>query len=199
MPEDFIQLPDGKRLIVFETDRHPDHQGTSVNMQETLGGDIPTYIVTADNVSASNNSNILSVFNNNNLGKRIRIQHVYAYSRTSANNTIVLQIVYSSTVPAGGSEAIFTRLAADFDDRPATPNTILTKIGSTTNPVANINLGGARINLNADLRNIDLFRKQSNYSSIQLRPQPNAEGIIIRQVAGGNTGTVTVHVVFTLD
>ena len=199
MPEQFIQLPDGKRLIVFETDRHPDHQGTLVNVQEVLQADIPTYIVTADAVAAANNTNLLSVFNNNNVGKRIRIQHVYAYSRSSANNTILLQIGYSNTVPAGGTEAIFTRLAADFDDRPAAPNTILTKINSTTNPVANIILGGARITLNAEVRNIDLFRKQSNYSSIQLRPQPNAEGIVIRQVAGGNTGTVTIHVVFTLD
>lgn len=199
MPEVFIQLPDGKRLIVFETDRHPDHQGTSVNIQETLNSDIPTYIVTADGVTPGLNTNLLTVFNNNAVGKRIRIQHVYAYSRSNANNTILLQIGYTNTVPAGGTEAIFNRLAADFDDRPAAPDTILTKIGSTTNPVSNIILGGARLTLNAEVRNIDLFRKQSNYSAIQLRGQPNAEGIVIRQVAGSNTGTVTIHVVFTLD
>ena len=199
MPEQFIELPDGKKLIVFETDRHPDHQGTTVNIQEVLQADIPTYIVTADGVTPGLNTNLLTVFNNNNVSKRIRIQHVYAYSRSSANNTILLQIGYSNTVPVGGTEAIFARLAADFDDRPAAPNTILTKVGSSTNPVANIILGGARITLNAEVRNIDLFRKQSNYSSIQLRGQPNAEGIIIRQVAGSNTGTVTIHVVFTLD
>ena len=199
MPEVFIQLPDGKRLIVFETDRHPDHQGTSVNIQEVLGADIPTYIATADNVATANNTNLLSVFNNNAVGKRIRIQHIYAYPRSNAANTIVLQVGYSNTVPAGGTEADFVRIAADFDDRPAAPDTILTKIGSTTNPIAGTILGGAILNLNSDFKNVDLFKKQGNYSAIQLRGQPDEEGIVIRQVAGSNTGTVTIHVVFTLD
>lgn len=203
MPENFIELPDGKKLIVFETDRHPDFLTQLVNIQETLTADIPTYMVVADGVATGINTNLLSVFNNLSaaIGKRIRIQHIYAYPRTAANNTISLQVGYSNTIPAAGTEATsFTRLAADFDDRPATaPNTILTKIGSTTNPLAGLILGGTTINLNADFKSYDLFKKDANYSAIQLRSQPNAEGIVIRQVAGGNTGTVSVIVIFTLD
>lgn len=198
MPENFISLPDGKRLVVFETDRHPDFLTTLVNVQETLKADIPTYMVTADNVATANNSNLLSVFNNLT-SKRIRIQHVYCYPRTTAANTITLQIGYSSTSPAGGTEATFSRLAADFDDRPAAPDTVVTKVGSTTNPIAGVILGGTTLSLNDSFKTYDLFRPVGNSSSIQLRPQPDEEGIIIRQVAGSNTGTITVHVVFTLD
>lgn len=201
MPENFIALPDGKRLVIFETDRHPDFKGTVINIQETLLADIPSYMVVADNVATAINTNLLSVFNNLSatVNKRIRIQHIYCYPRSTAANTVTLQVGYSNVSPAGGTEANFTRMAADFDDRPAAPNTVLTKVGSTTNPIAGIILGGTTLSLNDSFKTYDLFKKDANYSAIQLRPQPNAEGIIVRQVAGSNTGTLTIHVVFTLD
>ena len=38
MPEQIIDLPDGKKLVVFETNQHPDFSGTSINIQEILNG-----------------------------------------------------------------------------------------------------------------------------------------------------------------
>lgn len=197
MPEQVIDLPDGKKLVVFETNQHPDFSGTSINVQETLGADIPTYSVVADNIAPALNKNILSIFNSLPT-KRIRIQQVYVYPKTLANHVITLQLGYIDSVATGGTNLTINRLAADFPTPPAAPNTVIAQTGSTNTPVANILFGGATFSVNvAGVYNI--FQKSTNGSAIQLRAG-GLDGLVLRQTAGaGTTGTLSVHLVFTLD
>lgn len=200
MPEQVIDLPDGKKLVVFETNQHPDFTGTSINIQETLRADIPTYLVVGDNITPANNTNLLSIFNNISTGKRIRIQRVSAYPRATGNNAIVLQIGYIDSSPSGGTDTTFSRFAADFPDNETAPDGIISKVLPTSpNPIAGINLGGTVLNLNSSstLRKETLFKVEGNGSALQLRP--TEDGITIRQVAGSNQGAVTLEVLFTLD
>lgn len=198
MPEQVIDLPDGKKLVVFETNQHPDFIGTSINIQEVLQADIPTYIATADNVAPALNKNIISVFNNLPT-KRIRIQEVYVYPRTLANHIITLQLGYINTTPTGGTAADIIRLAADFPAVPGAPNTVLAHTGATATPVSGVLFGGNTFSVNTAGTYV-IFEKARNGSAIQLRPQPNAEGVVLRQTTGaGATGTLTAHIVFTLD
>ena len=200
MPEQVIDLPDSKKLVVFETNQHPDFTGTSINIQETLRADIPTYLIVGDNITPANNTNLLSIFNNISTGKRIRIQRISAYPRTTANNQPVLQIAYINSSPTGGTDATFSRFAADFPDNETAPNGVISKVlPSSPNPIAGINLGGNIVNLTngAGLRKFDLFSVTGNGSALQLRA--GQDGITIRQVAGSNTGTLTLEVLFTLD
>lgn len=197
MPENYIELPDTKKLVVFETNQHPDFPATSVNIQETLIADIPTYTVVADNISPALNKNIISIFNNL-ATKRIRIQEVYVYPRTAANNNITLQLGYINSAPTGGTDLNISRFAADFNAPPAAPNNVVAQSENTSpNPVANTIFGGITFNLNAAGTHI-IFEKKSNYSALQLRPN-GQDGITVRQVVGSSTGSISVHVVFTLD
>lgn len=201
MPEQVITLPDAKKLVVFETDQHPDFSGISINVQETLRADIPSYLVTADNVTLqSSPTNLLSIFNNISGGKRIRIQQISAYPRSTATNTVVLQVGYINAVPTGGTDALFTKLAADFPSNQTAPNGVISKVLPTSpNPIANIILGGDIISLDSgsDLKKHTLFEVKGNGSALQLRP--TLDGITVRQVSGTNLGTVTIEVMFTLD
>lgn len=199
MPESVIDLPDGKKLVVFETDRHPDFLGTSINVQEVLGADIPTYTIVADNVSPALNKNILTIFNNLPT-KRIRVQEVFVYPKTGANNTITLQLGYINSIPVGGTDASINKHAADFDSPPAPPNTLIAVTGNTSPaPVAGLIYGGNTFNLNTAATYI-IYEKKGNASALQLRPQPNAEGLVLRQTAGsGTTGSLCAHFIVTLD
>lgn len=193
MPENYIELPDTKKLVVFETNQHPDFPATSVNVQETLIADIPTYSVVADNIAPALNKNIISIFNNLTT-KRIRIQQVYVYPRTAANNTITLQLGYINSAPTGGTDLNIARYAADF---PTSSNVIAQSENTSPNPIANTLFGGITFNLNTAGTYI-IFEKKSNCSALQLRPN-GQDGITVRQVVGSATGSISVHVVFTLD
>jgi hypothetical protein len=197
MPEQVIDLPDGKKLVVFETNQHPDFSGTSINIQETLSADIPTYCAVADNVAPALNKNIITLFNNLPT-KRIRIQEVFVYPRSLANHVITLQLGYINSTPTGGTSVDINRLAADFPAPPSPPNTIIAATGATATPVSNILFGGNTFSVNTAGTYI-IYEKGKNGSAIQLRPN-GQDGIVLRQTSGaGTTGTITAHVVFTLD
>ena len=197
MPEQIIELPDGKKLIVFETNQHPDFIGDSVNINEELKADIPTYTAVADDIAPALNKNIISVFNNVP-DKRIRIQEVYVYPRTLANHIITLQLGYIGTNPTtGGSSITIQKYAADFPNNPASPNGIEVRTGATATPTAGIIFGGSTFSVNNPGK-YTIFESVRNSSALQLRP--TLDGLVLRQVTGsGTTGTITAHVVFTLD
>lgn len=202
MPAGFKELPDGTKLVVFFTDQLPEFLGEIVNFQTILHSDIPTYSVVADNVSPALNKNILSVFNNlsappSPAAKRIRVQEVYVYPRTAANNTITLQLGYINAIPTGGTDLSVINHAADFVNPPAPPNTVLAQTGNTApNPLADLIFGGITFNLNTPGR-YPIFEKKWNMSSLQLRP--TLDGLTLRQVNGGATGTITAHFILTVD
>lgn len=197
MPENYIELPDTKKLVVFETNQHPDFPGVSINIQEVLTADIPTYTIVANNITPALNKNILSIFNNLT-NKRVRIQEVYVYPYTAANNTITLQLGYITSAPTGGTDLTVNRFAVDFAAPPDAPNNLVAQAENTApNPVAGVIFGGITFNLNTAGTYI-LFEKKSNYSALQLRPG-GVDGVCVRQVAGAGTGAISVHGVVTLD
>ena len=197
MPEEIIDLPDGKKMVVFETNQHPDFPGTSINVQEVLNADIPTYCAVADDIAPALNKNIISIFNNVPT-KRIRIQQVYVYPKTLANHVITLQLGYINTNPVTGGTAITVqKLSADFPNNPTPPNGIEVRTGATATPTPGIVFGGTTFSVNT-AGNYTIFEKAKNGSAIQLRP--TLDGLVIRQTAGaGTTGTITAHIIFTLD
>jgi hypothetical protein len=199
MPETFIDLPDGKKLVVFETNQHPDFTGTSINIQETLSADIPTYQVVADNIAPGLNKNILAIFNNLPT-KRIRVQEVYVYPRTTANHVITLQLLYINAAPTGGTDITLLKHSADFPNNPSPPNNIIAKSESTATPVAGISpFGGATFSVNQAGTYIIFAPPNRNGSALQLR-QGGLDGLVLRQVTGtGTTGTITAHMTFVLD
>jgi len=195
MGESFVTLPDGSRLMVFQTSAHPDISGT-INIQSFMRADIPTYQVTADNVQMASGKNLLSVFNNlpNN---RIRVQHIDAYPRTSANNSVTLHLNYINSVPSGGQNALINLFAADFPPEQAPPNNIWAKVGNTLPaPISGIILGGTKFGLNLASKQT-IFSKTDNGSSLELRP--TADGVTVKQMDGLATGTANIHLIFTLD
>lgn len=200
MPETFQTLPDGTRLVVFATNSHPDISGTA-NIQEQLRADIPTYQVTADAVVPASGKNLLSLYNNIS-GVRIRVQQIYAYARASGNNSMAIQVGYINSVPVSGTgttASTFTGFATDFPANPSPPSNIVHMIGNTSPaPVAGVVLGGNRVSLSTpnkyDIFNANDFR---NGSALQLKG--GQDGVVVKQMDGGATGTVTVHAVFTLD
>src|SRR5688572_11823301 len=203
MPENIIDLPDGKKLVVFETNQHPDFVGTSINVQETLTADIPTYQAVADNVAPAANKNILSIFNRL-ATKRIRIQEVYVYPRTLANHVVTLQLGYINTAPTGGTDLSILKYAADYPNNTASPNDVLVKTGATVSifqtpaPVTPFILGGATFSVNTAGIYV-VFSGSRNGSAIQLRPG-GLDGLTLQQTSGtGTTGSLTAHLVFTLD
>lgn len=195
MPENYIELPDTKKLVVFETNQHPDFSGISINIQETLNADIPTYSIVADNISTALNKNILAIFNKLPT-KRLRIQEVYVYPRTLANIAITLQLGYINTEPTGGTPASINRHAVDFPSPGA--GTIIALAGSTVTPVADVLFGGNTFNVNV-AATYTIFKASRNGSALQLRPN-SQDGIVLRQTSGtGTTGTITAHAIVTLD
>lgn len=198
MPETFQTLPDGTRLVVFATNSHPDISGTA-NIQETLKADVPTYQITAEGVTLTSGKNLLSVFNNLP-ANRIRVQNVYAYPRTSANSAVTLQLGYINSVPISGTApANFVAFAVDFPNNAAPPNNIVHLVGNTSpQPLSGVVLGGNRVSLStANQYEIFSADRARNGSALQLRP--TSDGITVKQVDGGTTGTLNVHVIFTLD
>lgn len=197
MPEQFIELPDGKKLVIFETNQHPDFPATSVNVQESLTADIPTYQVVADSISPGLNKNIICIFNRL-ATKRIRIQSVFVYPRTLANHTVTLQLGYINTLPTGGTDLSFVKHAFDFPNNPAAPNDVVAKAEATATPIAGVIFGGSTFSVNTAGK-YPIFEASRNGSALQLRPG-GLDGITLRQTTGtGTTGTLTAHVVFTLD
>lgn len=197
MPENYIELPDGKKLIVFETNQHPDFPATTVNVQETLTADIPTYQVVADNIAPALNKNILSIFNRLQT-KRIRIQSVFVYPRSLANHTVTLQLGYINAEPTGGTDLTLVKHAFDFPNNPAAPDDVVAKAEATATPIAGIIFGGSTFSVNTAGK-YSIFEASRNSSALQLRAG-GLDGIVLRQVTGaGTTGTLTAHVVFTLD
>ena len=196
MPENIFTLPDGTKIIVFTTDQHPDFLGQTVNINETLVADIPTYTAVADNVAPALNKNIITLFNNLPT-KRVRVQEVYVYPRTQAANVITLQLGYISTRPTDGTAITINKFAADFPTPPASPNTVESKTNPTATPTAGILFGGQTFSLNTPDK-YTIFESRRNSSALQLRP--TLDGICLRQTTGaGRSGTLTAHVVFTLD
>jgi hypothetical protein len=198
MPENIIDLPDGKKLVVFETNQHPDFSGTSINIQEVLQADIPTYQIVADNVSPALNKNILAIFNRL-ATKRIRIQEVIVYPKTLANHVITLQLGYINSVPTGGTDLTLVKHSADFPNNVAAPNDVVAQTGATATPISDIIFGGNTFSVNTAGTYIIFEKGKTNGSAIQLRPG-GLDGLVLRQTAGtGTTGTITAHMVFTLD
>lgn len=199
MPETIMTLPDGTRLVVYTTSSHPDISGEA-KIQETLQSDIPTYHIHVEGVVPTSGKNLLSVFNNLP-STRMRVQRVYAYPRTSGNNTVTLVMGYINSVPVSGTQPTptFTPLAADFPNNPAPPDRVVYLAGNTSpQPLSGLVFGGARISLNAfnkvEIFNADLVR---NGSALQLRPQ--ADGFTVKQVEGGNQGSLNLGAVFVID
>lgn len=197
MPEQVIDLPDGKKLVVYETNQHPDFSGTSINIQEVLNADIPTYQIVADNIAPALNKNILAIFNRL-ATKRIRIQEVYVYPRTLANHVITLQLGYINAVPTGGTDLPLIKHSADFPNNAASPNDVVAKAEATASPIAGQIFGGSTFSVNTAGTYI-IFSKTGNGSALQLRAG-GLDGLVLRQTVGaGTTGTITAHLVFTLD
>ena len=198
MPEGFQTLPDNSRLVVFKTSSHPDISG-EVSIQETLKADIPTYQISAEGVTLASGKNLLSVFNNLPTS-RIRVQNVYAYPRTSANNSVTIQLGYINSVPISGTATgAFNRFAIDFPNNPNPPDNIVHLVGNTSPaPLSGQILGGNRIAMNLPNQS-EIFSadRARNGSALQLRP--TLDGITVKQVEGGSTGTLNCHVIFTLD
>jgi hypothetical protein len=200
MPETFQTLPDGKRIVVFQTSSHPDISGEA-NIQEGLKADIPTYQVTADNVVPASGKNLLTVFNNIS-GVRIRVQQVYAYARASGNNSMVIQLGYINSVPVSGTgttASAFTGFATDFPPNPTPPNNIVHMIGNTTPaPVSNVFLGGNRLSLSTP-NSVDIFNANNFRNGSALQLKGGQDGVVVKQMDGGALGAVTIHAVFALD
>jgi hypothetical protein len=198
MPEQFINLPDGNKFVVFETNQHPDFLGTSINIQEVLDADIPTYQIVADGITPALNKNILSVFNRL-ATKRIRIQEVYVYPKALANHVVTLQLMYINTLPTGGTDLSLVKHSADFPNNIAAPNDVVAKAEATATPFSpNIIFGGSTFSVNTAGTYV-IFEKTRNGSALQLR-SGGVDGLVLRQTVGaGTTGTLTAHMVFTLD
>lgn len=198
MPETFQELPDGKRLVIFQTSSHPDISG-QVNIQEFLKADIPSYQISAEGVTLASGKNLLSVFNNLP-ATRIRVQNVFAYPRTSANNAITVQLGYINSPPVSGTATgAFNTFAIDFPNNPGPPNNIVHLVGNTSpQPLSGQILGGNRISMSTPNQS-EIFSadRSRNGSALQLRP--TLDGITIKQVEGGALGTLNCHVIFTLD
>lgn len=199
MPENIIDLPDGKKLVVFETNQHPDFSGISINVQETLSADIPTYQVVADGINPALNKNILSIFNRL-ATKRIRVQEVYVYPKALANHTVTLQLLYINTLPTGGTDLTLVKHAFDFPNNAAAPDDVVAKAEATVTPFSPaVIFGGSTFSVNTAGTYIIFEKSRTNGSAIQLRPS-GVDGLVLRQVSGaGTTGTLTAHVTFTLD
>lgn len=195
MPETFFTLPDGKRIIVFETRGHPDISGI-VNLPLGLKADIPTYQISAESVTLASGKNLLSIFNNLS-GNRIRVQNIFAYPNTSGNNSITVKLHYINSVLSGGTDAAIDRFAADFPVNPSAPNNVQARVGNTL-PVfiSGIILGGNRIGLNT-VNRYEIFSETRNGSALQLRPEQ--DGISVVQKDGNANGTLNIHAVVTLD
>ena len=198
MPESFQTLPDNNRLVIFTTNAHPDISGT-VFIQETLKADIPSYQISAEGVTLTSGKNLLSVFNNLP-SSRIRVQNVFAYPRTSANNAVTLQLGYINSPPISGTATgSFNRFAIDFPNNPNPPDNIVHLVGNTSpQPLSGQILGGNRISMSVPNQS-EIFSadRARNGSALQLRP--TLDGITVKQVDGGTTGTLNCHVIFTLD
>jgi hypothetical protein len=200
MPETFQTMPDGKRIVVYQTFSHPDISGEA-NIQEFLRADIPTYKIVADAVVPASGKNLLSVFNNVS-GVRIRVQNVNAYARASGNNSMTIQIGYINSAPVSGTGTVatlFNTFATDFPTNPAPPFNVVHMAGNTTpTPVAGVILGGNRLSLSTP-GSVDVFdaNKYRNGSALQLKG--GQDGVVIKQMDGGALGTVTTELVFTLD
>lgn len=198
MGETFHVLPDGKRIVVYDTEFHPDISG-NVQIQTFLLSDIPSYTVTGDNITPENNTNLLSVYNNISTGERIRIQEISAYPLATANNSVALQVGYIGSFPSGGTNAVFTEMAADYPPNQTEPNGVIAHVKpDSPNPVSGRIFGGNIVNLNSTnlSEKVILFQKSANKSSIHLRA--GQDGITVRQVAGGNTGAVAIEVDFVI-
>lgn len=200
MPETFQTMPDGKRMVVFQTFSHPDISGEA-NIQEFLRADIPTYKIVADGVVPASGKNLLSVFNNVS-GTRIRVQNVSCYPRASGNNSMVIQIGYITSAPTSGTGTVatlFNKFATDFPSNPSPPFNIIHMAGNTSPaPVAGVILGGNRLSLSTP-NGVSIFDSNSyrNGSAFQLKG--GEDGLVIKQMDGGALGTVTTELVFTLD
>ena len=198
MPEGFQTLPDNSRLVVFKTSSHPDISG-EVSIQTGLKADIPSYQISAEGVTLASGKNLLSVFNNLP-ATRIRVQNVFAYPRTSANNAITIQLGYINSPPISGTATgAFNRFAIDFPNNPNPPANIVHLIGNTSpQPLSGQILGGNRVSMNvANQSEIFSADRSRNGSALQLRP--TLDGITVKQVDGGALGTLNCHVIFTLD
>lgn len=197
MPENYIELPDTKKLVVFETNQHPDFLTTSINIQENLDADIPTYQIVADNIAPALNKNILCIFNRL-ATKRIRIQEVSVYPRSLANHVVTLQLGYINTLPTGGTDLPLIKHSYDFPNNPDPPNDLIAKSEATVTPVAGFIFGGVTFSVNTAGK-YTIFKPERNSSALQLRAG-GLDGLVVRQVTGsGTTGTLTANMVFTLD
>ena len=202
MGEDIHVLPDGKNLLIYKTNQHPDFPQTEINVNEGLTADLPSYQVVADGIAPSVNKNILAIFNRT--PKRIRIQSIHCYVKSLGNNNIVVQVGYINALPTGGAAAVLGKHAFDFPNNGTAPNDlVILRDNSPTSaisasPVAGISFGGASFSVNA-VGNYNLFMPFRNMSALQLRPN-GVEGIVIFvPVASSALGTITTHVGLTLD
>ena len=199
MPRGYIELADLKKLAVFYTDLDPDNPNQTINIQESIEADRATYNICVDNITPALNKNILTVYNNLP-NKRIRIHEVYVYPKTLANHVVTLQLMYvpnnQSPLSSGSNVTSFTPHAADYPIVPAEPNTVIARTNPTVTP-SNIYFGGSTFSVNTAGTYI-IFERRG--STIILRPQPNAEGVTLRQTAGaGTTGGLTAHIILSVD
>lgn len=204
MADDIIKFPPDStdvnaKQVVFNKTQVPGLTG-DVYFQYIRLAQPPTYIVVADNSTAAANKNHLAIFNRTN--RRLRVEHIYAHTFTTnaSGGNIVLQIGVITAEPTAGTDLTIRKFSSDFANNPAAPNDVMAKNNATASPLAGWILGGAVVNTNngatvpADAR--DLFKKDQDYSSIQLL---NGEGIVIRQTAGATAGSISVYAIITLD
>lgn len=202
MGEDIQILPDGKNLLGYSTNQHPDFAGTDIFINEGLNADIPTYQFVADGVAATTGKNVLAVFNRT--PKRVRIQYVYCYPRTLGNNTVTVQLGYINALPTGGAAINAIKHAFDNPDNPAAPNNVVAlKDNSPTSaivasPIAGVIFGGTTFSNNAAGK-YDIFNPVRNMSALQLRPNSQDGIILVVSNASSALGTFTSHVGITLD
>lgn len=202
MGEATQQLPDGKNLLGYTTNQHPDFQGTDIFINEGLNADIPSYQFVADNVTPAAGRNILAIFNRT--PKRVRIQNVYCYPRTLAANNITVQLGYINALPTGGTAINAIKHAFDNPDNPTAPNNLVgLKDNSptsaiTASPIAGVIFGGATFSVNT-AGTYQIFNAVRNTSSLQMRPNSLDGIILVVTNASSALGTISAHVSLTLD
>ncbi len=192
MVETYHTLADGKRVLVQEITGHPDVSGVVV-VNIGLKADVPTYQVTAENVSLSSGKNLLSIFNNMP-STRVRVQSIVAYPTVSGNNNVTLKLMYINNTLSGGVPAFVDKFAVDFLG--PSPN-FQAQVGNTSpTPVSGVNLGGNRIGL-GQTGKFEIFGETRNSSALELRPQQ--DGITVKQMDGNSNGNLTIHAIVTPD
>lgn len=199
---------DNSEFVVYTTDGHPDFQNPKrfVKIETVTFADRPAYMITADNVTPIvAGKHYLTIMNNLQVSqKRIRVQSIECYPKTLGTNNVVIQacVLYNGTTPTlpNGttlSVLLFNKNNIPNPDPVANPtNHVVAKTGTTNVTFdATRAFGGKSFSLAAGSSQL-LFNASAKASAIQLYPN---DILTVFGTSSATAGTITTHLIFTLD